>query len=49
MALRMTVGFVIAAVPGEQSVKGAEALAADGHVITRCGPTGGCEDVAGAG
>jgi hypothetical protein len=48
-ALRMTVGFLVAAVPGEQSVKAAEALAADGHVITRCGPTGACEDVSGGG
>jgi hypothetical protein len=48
-ALRMTVGFVVAAVPGEQSVEAAEALAVDGHVITRCGPSGACEDVAGGG
>jgi hypothetical protein len=44
-ALRMTVVFVVAAVPGEQDVKAAEALDAQGHVITRCGSTGGCEDV----
>jgi hypothetical protein len=44
-ALRMTVGFVVAAVPGEQDVKAAEAIEAQGRVITRCGSTGGCEDV----
>jgi hypothetical protein len=48
-ALRMTIGFVVVAVPGEQNVKAAEALAADGRVITRCEPTGACEDVTGGG
>ena len=43
-ALRMTVGFVVAAVPGEQSVKTAEALDQSGQVITRCGSAGACED-----
>lgn len=43
-ALRMTVGFVVAAVPGEQSVKAAEALDNGGRVITRCGRAGACED-----
>jgi hypothetical protein len=45
MALRMTVGFVVTAVPGEQAVKAAEALDAAGRVMTRCGSNGGCEDV----